>query len=280
MKNKIKKILKYFFITLLIIIVWLTIFASLQTASTNKDWIETDLRLPKATINWDKVLIKNVRNFKHITETKREKDYYDREYDLSKLDKVYYIVEPFSNFDWPAHTMLSFEFSDWKYVSFSAEIRKEKGESFSPFLWLLNQFELFYVWWDENDLVKLRANIRKDVVRMYPINTTKQKVKNLFISIIEKTNKLVKEPEFYNTFNNTCTTSILKHINTLRDEKISFLDLRILLPANSDKVAYEKWYIDTKLSLEQAREYYKINNLSEVYGDSKNYSKLIRVEKK
>ncbi|MBT3727486.1 DUF4105 domain-containing protein [bacterium] len=82
--------------------------------------------------------------------------------------------------------------------------------------------------------------MRKDIVRIYPVNTSKEKIKKLFVSIIEKTNRLKKEPEFYNTFHNTCTTSILKHINTLRDEKISFLDMRILLPSNSDKVAYEK----------------------------------------
>lgn len=40
----------------------------------------------------------------------------------------------------------------------------------------MNQFEITYIVGDENDLVKLRANYRKDDVYMYPINTTKEKM--------------------------------------------------------------------------------------------------------
>ena len=41
------------------------------------------------------------------------------------------MIVPFSNFDGPAHTMLSFGFSDGKKLVISAEVRKERGESFA-----------------------------------------------------------------------------------------------------------------------------------------------------
>lgn len=41
---------------------------------------------------------------------------------------------------------------------------------------LMNQFEITYIVGDENDLVKLRANHRKDDVYMYPIKTSKEKM--------------------------------------------------------------------------------------------------------
>ncbi len=53
---------------------------------------------------------------------------------------------------------------------------------------------------------------------------------------------------------------------------------QIFLPANSDKIAFDLWLIDTKLSLEEAREYYQINELAEKFWDNENFSKLIRKE--
>lgn len=143
----------------------------------------------------------------------------------------------------------------------------------------MNQFEITYIVGDENDLVKLRANYRKDTVYMYPIKTPKEKTQGLFLSAMHRADKLTKEPEFYNTLWNTCTTSILQHVNALRTDKVSWSQ-KILLPSHSDDIAYELGLIDTSLSLSEAREYYKINELSEQFGDDVKYSPKIRKEKK
>lgn len=55
---------------------------------------------------------------------------------------------------------------------------------------------------------------------MYPINTPKEKIQGLFRSMIIRADKLTKEPEFYNTLWNNCTTSILQHANALREDKL------------------------------------------------------------
>ena len=264
-----------------IIIIWIfIIWWFLQVPSLNRDWIETDKVLSEISFSTNLIKIKNVRNFEHISEEKSIANYYDESYDLEKIKSLYYIIEPFSDYDWPAHTMLSFGFSDWKYVVISAELRKEIWESFDPFLWILNQYEIMYMIWDENDLIKLRANIRKDEVRMYPMKATKQQMQKLFISVLKRADKLTKSPEFYNTIYKTCTTSILQHVNELREDKILAFDLKIFLPSNSDKIAFEEWLIDTKLNLKEARKYYRINELSEKFGDSENYSEKIRKERK
>ncbi len=39
---------------------------------------------------------------------------------------------------------------------------------------------IFYILWNENDLIKLRANIRKDKVRLYPMKVTKKERKKYF----------------------------------------------------------------------------------------------------
>jgi hypothetical protein len=250
-----------------------------QKPSLYRDWAVDQAILPTISFSGNLVEVKNVRNFQYKTTTDFTSGYYNRTYNLDEIESVYYIIEPFSKMDGPAHTMLSFGFSGGVFVTVSAEVRKEKGESFDAVPGLLNQFEIVYIVGDENDLVKLRANYRKDAVHMYPIKTPKEKMQGLFSSTMHRADQLTKEPEFYNTLWNTCATSILRHVNAMRTEKVSW-NQKILLPSHSDDIAYELGLIDTKLPLPEAREYYKINALSEKYADDVNYSERIRVEGK
>jgi hypothetical protein len=277
------KYIKYTIATFLTISFLLMFYLSLKTPSLDRDWNLDQKILPEISFSWNIVSIKNIRNFEYETTTKYSVNYYDREFNLDEIKSLYYIIEPFSNFDWPAHTMMSFWFENWDYISISAEIRKKSWESFSAFKWLLRQYELVYMIWDERDLIKLRANYRKDEVIMYPINTSQENIKNIFISMLERADKLSKKPEFYNTLTNNCTTSILEHANEIREstnkEKI-WWSIYAFLPSHSDKIVYDLWLIDTSLSLPESREYYKINDLSEKYSKSDDYSKMIRKERK
>ena len=273
------KIIKKIFLIILIIIALLFIYLLLQKPSLNRDWSIDQKIMSEISFSWNLIDIKNIRNFKYNSEEDYVIWYYDNSYNLNEIESVYYIIEPFSDYDWPAHTMLSFWFENGKYLVVSAEIRKEKWESFWPILWILNQYEMVYVIWDENDLIKLRTNYRKDDVFMYPIKTSKENMKNLFLSALLRADKLNNYPEFYNTITNTCTTSILEHVNPLRIDNwkdVINWSKQIFLPSHSDQIAYDLWFIDTELSLEEAREYYKINELAEEFWDDENFSKLIR----
>jgi len=274
-----KKIIKYFILIFLSIILIFSIYFFSKNPSLYRNWNIDQKILPEISFSWNIINIKNIRNFKYKTISDYKVDYYNKSFDLSGIESMYYIIEPFSKNDWPAHTMVSFWFKNGDFITFSPEIRKEVWEKFSPFLWLINEYEMVYMIWDENDLVKLRANYRKDDVIMYPIKTNIDKIKSLFISFSERSQKLSKKPEFYNTLTNNCATSILYHANLFREEKISW-SKEALLPSHSDKIIYDLWLIDTNLALDEARKYYKINELSEKYADDINYSKKIRKEKK
>lgn len=112
---------------------------------------------------------------------------------------------------------------------------------------------------------------------MYPLKLEKEKMKALFISVLKRADKLTREPEFYNTLWNSCSTDILSHTNALRQEDIGW-NFDVLLPAYSDKIAYDLGLIDTKLSYEEARNYYQINELAEKYAESPDFSEKIRPE--
>jgi len=220
-----------------------------------------------------------MRDFSYSSVNDYEENYYDKKLKIEDIQSLYYIIEPFGEYDWPAHTMFSFGLNNGEYIVISAEIRKEKWESFSPLKWLIREYEVVYMIWSESDFVKLRANHRKDEVIVYPIKTPKEKIQKLFISMLNRADELSKKPEFYNTLTQNCTTSILNHINDLREQKIPW-SIEALLPSHSDKIIYDLGLIDTNLSLEEAREYYTINELSEKFWTDENYSEKIRKQVK
>jgi len=86
--------------------------------------------LADISINENFVEVKNARNFDYKTTDDFTPAYYDATYDITKLIRAWFIIEPFGERDGPAHTMLSFDFSDGQRIAVSAEIRKEIGESF------------------------------------------------------------------------------------------------------------------------------------------------------
>lgn len=246
--------------------------------SNDREWNDDQKILSYADIKGRSITIHNIRNFTYRSNSDYTPAYYDKNFDLDKFKKVWYIVEPFEGIPGSAHTFLSFEFEDNQFVSISVEIRKEKGETYNPIKGLFDKYELMYVIADERDVVKLRTNYRDDQVFVYPVKTTKEKGQALFLDMLTRANKLKESPEFYNTIVNTCTTNIVKHVNTVTPKRVPLFNLRVLLPENSDKLAYELGLLDTDLSFEQAREYYFINDRALKYADDPNFSVRIRQE--
>jgi hypothetical protein len=202
--------------------------------------------------------------------------HYDQTFNLDALDSAWFVVEPFhASVEGPAHTLMSFGFADGKYVAISVEIRKEPGEKFSPLLGLLKRYELMYVIADERDVIKLRSNYRKDDVFLYPARTSAENRRRMFVEMLERANTLAEHPEFYNTLTNTCTTNIVRHVNTISEGRVPW-SYKVLLPAYSDELAYDLGLIDTTLPLDEARRRFRINDRAARYADDPEFSRRIR----
>jgi hypothetical protein len=260
---------------LIIIIAYAIFIKTIGTPSNDRDWTEDQMILPTAQFINDYVTIRNIRNFDYRTAEDYTPRYYDKTYDLKKIKKAYFIIEPFDGNKGAAHTFLSFEFEGNQFISISVEIRKEKGETFNAFHGLLNQYELMYVIADERDVINLRANIRKDDVYVYPIAAGQDKVRELFVDMLKRANTLVEKPEFYNTLWNTCTTNIVDHVNKISNNVIP-LSLEVILPGTSDKRAYDLGLIDTDLTWNDAKEFFKINERAEKFRKDPAFSVKIR----
>jgi hypothetical protein len=242
---------------LLCAVFWIFLGLLLRPSNT-RDWNTDQVRLATAERIGDRVGIDNVRNASYRSTTDFDVRWETRRYDLAGLESVWFVVEPFADWRGPAHTFLSFGFDDGEFVAISVEIRKERGESFSPLLGLMRQYEIAYVIGDERDLIGLRAWHRRDQVYLYPIRTTRDKARALFVSMLERANRLALAPEFYNTLTNTCTSNIVDHIESIAPGRVPW-SVKTLLPAHADDLAYDLGLIDTSLARTTYRAAHRID---------------------
>lgn len=247
-------------------------------ARNDRDWNLDQAVLPTVIRNGDTVTINNIRNFSYQTATTFTPAYYKATYNLAEVQTVDFIVEPFAGVRGAAHTFVTFGFADGRHLAISVEIRKEKGESFSPWQGLWRNYEIMYVIADERDVIKLRSNYRHDQVYLYPIKTTPAKARALLESMLTRAQKTALEPEFYHTILNNCTTNIADHVNEISPSRIPWTWTQ-LLPANADKTIYDLGLINTSLPFEQAREFFDINARAEQFAEDPDFSTRIRAPK-
>lgn len=246
-----------------------------QKPPLNADWPETYSILPASEVNGNLLTIKNVRNFRYNPDESVAKvAYYDRTYNLDDLVKVWYIYEPFG---YAAHSFLSFEFKNDIFVTISIEAKTTKEQKYDAWVGLLRSYPLIYVVADENDAVLMRANIRKNQVILYPTTVSAEAGKKLLLELLKETNELYFQPKWYNTVTANCTTLIGDHINNVWPNTIKPYEYwELIIAGYADDLAYNKKWIDTNLSLKEAKQYFNISEKSKSLGDVPNYSRLIR----
>jgi hypothetical protein len=243
--------------------------------SSASSWSPDQANMPTAEFTGDIVTVHNVRNCSYKSSDDFNVEWQDRQYDLNKIRSVDFIVVPFQEFGAVAHTFLSFGFDDDDYLAISVEVRRKEGEEFSVLKGLLSDFDLMYVVGDEKDLIGLRANYRKEDVYVYRSIANREQAKELFVGMLNRANKLSREPERYNLIVNNCTTNVRRHINRLAREKVPY-SYQVMLPGYSDKLAYDLGLIETRGNFDQTREAARVNKVAYIYRDHPDFSSQIR----
>jgi hypothetical protein len=243
---------------------------------SDRPWVPQQAVMARAEIRGDSVHIHRLRNFSYTAEEEFTPAYEDRGYDLNKLESVWFVVTPFSR-AWrgPAHTFVSFGFADSQYVGISVEARRERGETYGPVSGLFRRFELMYVVGDERDLIGSRAAFGDYDVYVYPIRTSRERIRALFIEMLGRSNALADRPEFYNTLTNNCTSNVVDHVNHLVPHAVPH-GIKTALPGYADEVAYSLGLIDNSISLAEARRRYRVNDRARQFAHSPEFSRRIR----
>lgn len=245
--------------------------------SNDRDW-QTDVAvLPYADVDGNLVIFHNIRNFDYRSETDYTPAYYDKQFDVNKLEGVD-LVAVYWMGPAIAHDFLSFSFSNGEHLAVSIETRKEKGEEYSTIKGFFRQYELYYVVADERDVIRLRTNYRFDPpedVYIYPLYGTLENARRVFLEYVKKINALKEQPEFYNSLTTNCTTNIW--LNSLVNPDHLPFNWKIIASGYLPEYLYEKGRLNTEgLSFADLRERVHANARAHEADKAADFSERIR----
>ena len=244
--------------------------------SNDRNWQPDVAVLPYATENGDLITVHNIRNFDYRTETDFTPAYYDKIFDLQKLESVDLIAVYWMG---PAiaHTFLSFGFEGGDYLAVSIETRKVQGEEYSMIKGFFKQDELYYVVADERDVIRVRTNYRKDPpedVHIYRVQRPIENGRRLFLEYMRRINALKEKPEFYNTLTTNCTTTIW--LNTRVNPGHVPFSWKLLLSGYVPEYLYDVQALDTQLPFPELQRLSLVNARARAADQARDFSMRIR----
>lgn len=262
-------------------IVLVLVVLSAIEPSTRHTWSADQSQALSADSTGTTISVRNVRHCRYFAADDYDVNWQTWTIDPERIDQVWYMVEPFSPGSPAAHTALSFGINDGKgnhrYLAVSVEIRREVDEHFSPVAALFRRYELAYIMADESDVIGLRAIHRKHDVFLYPVKATPQQARELFLDLLNRAVTLHRQPEFYHTITNNCTSNLAGHLNRLWPGAVPRWDLRYLLPGDADALALEHGLLDCSGTIAELRQRYNISAAARSVGDrSTEFSTQIR----
>lgn len=241
--------------------------------SSEGDWPAETGRLAHATIEGDRVTIRNVRNFEwHGTDRFVER-WETRTYALSSLERLDLIASYWAGPD-IAHLMVSFGFATGDQLAASIEIRRRRDQAYSTMEGLFRNFELIYILGDERDLLRLRTAFRRERVHLFRLRTPPARVRRMFLEYISTVNDLAERPRFYNTVTTNCTTQI-RTAGMAAGATIPW-SWKLLLTGYTPEYLYEHGAPDTRLPFPELFRRAQINDAADRAGDGPDFSRAIR----
>ncbi len=244
--------------------------------SNDREWQPDLARLAHATIDGDRVTVHNIRNVDYRSEFDYTLAWYDKSFDLRKLEGVD-LVAVYWMGPAIAHIFVSFAFAGGDHLAISIEARKEKGEGYSTLKGFFRQYELYYVVADERDVIRLRTNYRQDPpedVYVYRMRGSVDNGRRLFTAYINKINDLSRSPEFYNTLTTNCTTNIWVH-SKVNPEHPPF-SWKILASGYVPQYLYETGKLDTRLPFAELQRSAYVNLQAKRADGAPDFSQRIR----
>ena len=224
----------------------------------------------EAGIGSDQVTIKNVRDFRWEEDGTFAKNYETREYALEDLSGVWFGVDPFDS-SFSAHTFLSFSFEESENLVISVEARMKKGQEYGFLKGATWQFGLIYVVADEKDILGERVVSQDNYIQLYPVDTEIDTVRSVFIDMLERANKIKREPESYNIIWNNCSRNLLFHADKFVDNSPNYFQTMYFCLCPDNKL-YEWGFIQTDESIEDMKKTFRVENYSPVEIYSENFS--------
>jgi hypothetical protein len=236
-------------------------------------WADEVAETTSGSVQGQRVLLRNVRNFDWRSPDDYTPRWETRSYDLQHLHSLDMIM---SYWTVPAiaHVLISFGFDDGDHVVFSVEIRRERTQQFSAIGGFFKEFELCILAADERDVIRLRTNVRGEDDYLYRVRMPAAAMRSLFLAYVEQANALVRAPRFYNTVTVNCTTLIYHMMNLILGNLP--LDYRVLFSGYLPAYIYRVGGLDARYTLGELRAFGRITERARRADRSASFSADIR----
>ncbi len=241
--------------------------------SNQRVWADDVSLLLTGRQHGNHVVLEHVRNFSWRRDDDYDVCWETREYDLDRLASTDAVLSYWSS-QAIAHAMISFGFDDGRHLVFSVEIRKRRGQQYSAIGGFFKQYETVLVAADENDIIRVRTNVRDEDDYLYPMRMGKSAMRALFVSYLKAANQLAARPAFYNTFTSNCTTLVYRMARQIAPGLP--WDARLLLTGYLPGYLYQVGAVDRDVPLELLRQRGRITERARAVRPEENFSLAIR----
>ena len=228
----------------------LTIWFALIPPRNDREWSPEMAQLLSYERQGDEIVLSNVRDFNWTGPMRAEEHWETRRYDLSKLKTVdvlslYWMGQSI------AHTYFSFVWEGGEALSLSVEIRKEKGEAYSPIGGFFKAYEISILAGDERDFYGWRVFYPSEDIQLFRTRATAQQARTLLIEMLDGANALAAQPAWYNTLTDNCTTEAWMLTDALGADHP--VDRRMFLSGYLPDMLYELKLLDISHPLAELR---------------------------
>ena len=194
----------------------LCLLVALKRPSHQRLWLEDYACLPHYQRHGQHISLHNVRANRYgAPGTPYASVYTTQHYDLSSLQRLWFAVESFSDYEAVAHTFFSFEWQDGRCLVLSIEARRQQGQVYSLWLGMLRHFEMIYSFGLESDFIVRRSLYQQHQLYLYPLKMDQAAVQALLRNLLEDSQDLLQRPLFYHTLYRSCTSEAIRHLQAV-----------------------------------------------------------------
>ena len=252
----------------IVLLWWVTI-----RPSGARDWRDDVARMLTGSVHGDRVVLDNVRHFAWRSDTDYDIRWERHEYDLAQLASADAVLSHWGSRA-IAHAMISFGFEDGRHLVFSVEVRKSRDQEYSSVGGFFKQFETILVGAEEDDIIRVRTNVRDEDVYLYPLQIEQATLRVLLLSYVHAANRLAARPAFYNTFTSNCTTLVYRMARQI-DPGLPW-DMRLLLTGYLPEYLQGIGTLDRRVPIGTLRERARISERARVAPAGADFSRAVR----